>query len=64
MGLATRKADINKVPMGSDTESWVLRQDGHMFHNDQQKNKLTDVPQEGDVIVSLSTLDDNDISVL
>lgn len=53
VGLATRKCDINVVPLGADTDSWVLRQDGTMFHNNEQKGKLTDVPQEGDVVVSL-----------
>lgn len=50
VGVATKKCDLNKVPLGSDTNSWVVRQDGTMFHNSEQKNKLTDVPQEGDVL--------------
>jgi hypothetical protein len=52
IGVATKKCDLNTVPLGEDTESWVLRQDGTMYHNGEQKNKLTDVPQEGDIIVS------------
>ena len=25
IGLATRKVDLNRLPLGADTESWVLR---------------------------------------
>ncbi|KAK7484464.1 hypothetical protein BaRGS_00024349 [Batillaria attramentaria] len=50
VGLATRKCNINTVPLGGDTESWVLRHDGLMFHNGEQKGKLTETPQEGDVL--------------
>lgn len=52
MGLASRKCDINAVPLGRDMESWVLRQDGTLFHNGEQKGKLTEYPQEGDILVN------------
>ncbi|XP_025080111.1 SPRY domain-containing protein 7-like isoform X1 [Pomacea canaliculata] len=50
VGLASRKCDINAVPLGRDMESWVLRQDGTLFHNGEQKGKLTEYPQEGDIL--------------
>ncbi|KAL8578367.1 hypothetical protein ACOMHN_031741 [Nucella lapillus] len=50
VGLATQKCSIDAVPLGADTDSWVLRQDGTMFHNGEQKSKLPDVPQEGDLL--------------
>ena len=53
MGLATRRCNLNKAPLGNDGESWVLRQDGCMFHNAEEKVKLPDIPQEGDILVRL-----------
>ena len=53
VGLATRKCELNSAPLGADTESWVLRHDGGMYHNNEQKAKVTQLPEEGDVVVSL-----------
>lgn len=55
VGVATQKANLNQVPMGRDTHSLVLRQDGTVFHNNEEKNRLpaNSLPQEGDVVVSL-----------
>ncbi|XP_022286301.1 SPRY domain-containing protein 7-like [Crassostrea virginica] len=50
VGLATRRCNLNSVPLGDNTESWVLRQDGSMYHDKQQKGRLPDTPQEGDVL--------------
>ncbi|KAK3737321.1 hypothetical protein RRG08_067386 [Elysia crispata] len=50
VGLATRRCNLNKAPLGTDGESWVLRQDGCIFHNSEEKSKLPDVPQEGDIL--------------
>ncbi|CAG5127709.1 unnamed protein product [Candidula unifasciata] len=50
VGLATRRCNLNKVPLGDDTESWVLRQDGLLFHNGEEKGKLPEAPQEGDIL--------------
>ena len=52
MGLATRKCNVNKVPLGDTEESWVLRNDGKVYHMNEEKDKL-DMPAEGDVIVSV-----------
>ena len=54
VGLATRRCNLNKAPLGTDGESWVLRQDGCIFHNSEEKSKLPDVPQEGDILVRLA----------
>ncbi|KAH9490699.1 SPRY domain-containing protein 7 [Bulinus truncatus] len=48
--LATRRCNLNKLPLGSDADSWVLRQDGCMFHSGEEKGKLPDIPQEGDIL--------------
>lgn len=54
VGVATQKANLNHVPMGRDTHSLVLRQDGTVYHNNEEKNRLpaNNLPQEGDVVVS------------
>lgn len=57
VGLATRKADLNKVPLGTDEHSWVLRCDGTIFHVNMCMFKCAPTQQaiqEGDVIVSCS----------
>jgi len=51
--LATRKCGVNKVPLGDTEDSWVLRHDGRIFHNNAEKAKITETIQEGDVIVSI-----------
>uniref|UniRef100_A0AAY4BGY2 SPRY domain-containing protein n=1 Tax=Denticeps clupeoides TaxID=299321 RepID=A0AAY4BGY2_9TELE len=50
MGLC--KADLNRVPMGRDIHGLVLRHDGSLYHNDEEKNRLpaNSLPQEGDVV--------------
>ena len=53
VGLATRKCGVNKVPLGDTEDSWVLRHDGRIFHNNSEKAKITETIQEGDVIVSI-----------
>ena len=52
VGLATKKCDMNKLPLGDDKESWVLRQDGIINHDGNMKAKLTKEIEEGDVLVS------------
>ncbi|XP_002732323.1 SPRY domain-containing protein 7-like [Saccoglossus kowalevskii] len=50
IGLATRKANLNCIPMGTDSETWVLREDGTIYHNNQLLHKLGVIPCEGDVV--------------
>ncbi|BFZ06678.1 hypothetical protein BsWGS_09717 [Bradybaena similaris] len=50
VGLAARRCNLNRIPLGNDADSWVLRQDGCMFHNGVEKGKLLEVPQEGDIL--------------
>lgn len=52
MGIATRNTNLNKVPLGEDAQSWVLSSDGAVRHNGEEKHKISDVPQEGDILVS------------
>ena len=53
IGLATRKVDLNKIPFGNDTESWVLRNDGAIYFNNLIKYKSPQAIDEGDIIVSI-----------
>uniref|UniRef100_A0A3P9JG05 SPRY domain-containing protein 7 n=1 Tax=Oryzias latipes TaxID=8090 RepID=A0A3P9JG05_ORYLA len=52
VGVATQKVNLNQVPLGRDTNSLVLRHDGSVYHNNEEKNRLpaNSLPQEGDVI--------------
>jgi len=50
IGLATLKVDLNKVPLGKDSESWMLCSDGGLHHNNEEQGKLPEIPQEGDII--------------
>lgn len=54
IGVATQKVNLSQVPMGRDTNSLVLRHDGSVYHNNEEKNRLpaNNLPQEGDIVVS------------
>lgn len=41
---------MNTVPLGTDGQSWVLRQDGHIVHNNKVLFQCPISIQEGDVI--------------
>ncbi len=45
--------------MGRDPHSLVLRQDGTVYHNNEEKNRLpaNSLPQEGDIVVSLGGIE-------
>ena len=53
VGLATKKCDLNKIPLGNSAESWVLRSDGSVAHNGIVRHRIREIPEEGDMIVSL-----------
>lgn len=52
VGLASCGVDLNRLPLGQDSRSWVLRSDGTVCHAGQQLFRLPDglVIREGDVI--------------
>jgi hypothetical protein len=50
IGLATRNCDVQKVPLGVDADSWVLRHDGTLYHEGSETGRLSSVPEEGDII--------------
>ncbi|XP_052784251.1 SPRY domain-containing protein 7-like [Mya arenaria] len=50
VGLATRKCGVDKLPLGDTEESWVLRHDGKLYHNGEERGKMPQPLQEGDVV--------------
>ena len=38
--------------MGNDAESWMLCSDGSLRHNKEELHHITQLPQEGDTVVS------------
>ena len=51
VGLASRRVNLNNVPLGTDNESWVLRNDGCIYSSNLVKFRSTKSIDEGDVIV-------------
>ncbi|NXA48424.1 SPRY7 protein, partial [Nothocercus julius] len=54
IGVATQKANLNQIPLGRDVHSLVMRNDGALYYNNEEKNRLpaNSLPQEGDVVQS------------
>ncbi|XP_017729237.1 PREDICTED: SPRY domain-containing protein 7 isoform X1 [Rhinopithecus bieti] len=52
IGVATQKVNLNQIPLGRDVHSLVMRNDGALYHNNEEKNRLpaNSLPQEGDVV--------------
>uniref|UniRef100_A0A8D0KN74 SPRY domain containing 7 n=1 Tax=Salvator merianae TaxID=96440 RepID=A0A8D0KN74_SALMN len=54
IGVATEKVNLNQIPLGRDVNSLVLRNDGALYYNNDEKNRLpaNNLPQEGDVVLT------------
>ena len=52
VGLATPTVSLDTVPLGTDTNSWVLTSEGSTVHNSQTISRGKQKPNEGDIIVS------------
>ncbi|ESO02084.1 hypothetical protein HELRODRAFT_66074 [Helobdella robusta] len=51
LGLANRNCNLQSSLQGADQNSWVLRQDGKIYHKNEERGKLSEqLPQEGDVL--------------
>jgi len=50
IGIATRDVDLNKLPLGTDYRSVVLRDDGCVAGAGQVRHRLARQVQEGDVV--------------
>jgi hypothetical protein len=56
VGVALRGIDLNKIPLGCENNSWVLRQDGKFYTGNEVMATLNDPIEEGDVIVCIICL--------
>lgn len=56
IGLATPTVSLDTVPLGTDTNSWVLTSDAMTVHNSQTISRGKQKPSEGDIIVSYSVV--------
>lgn len=52
IGLATRRANLSKVPLGYDSEAWIMDQYGQVKHENKVLSQFRTTIEEGDVIVS------------
>ena len=50
--MACSSVQLDTVPMGMCSASWVLRDGGAVFHNGEEVARAKEVPQEGDIVVS------------
>ncbi|KAL5247469.1 hypothetical protein ACHWQZ_G019372 [Mnemiopsis leidyi] len=50
VGVASRDVCLDKPPLGSCTNSWLLRHDGTCWHANEPMSTLSIVPSEGDII--------------
>lgn len=50
VGLATKRCNVNKVPLGQDSDSWVVNHDAVMYHNKEQKGTMSQSLNEGDIL--------------
>ena len=53
IGLATPTVSLDTVPLGTDSNSWVLTSNGTTVHNSQTIGIAKQKPSEGDIVVSL-----------
>lgn len=51
VGLAADKCELDVVPQGHDTHTWVLRSDGTVYHNNEVLHTVDPAPSEGDIVV-------------
>lgn len=52
IGLATRRVNLSKVPLGNDPESWIMDQYGQVKHDNKVLSQFRTTIEEGDVVVS------------
>ncbi|CAF4113718.1 unnamed protein product, partial [Rotaria magnacalcarata] len=50
IGLATRRVNLSKVPLGYDGEAWIMDQYGQVKHDDKVLSQFRTNIEEGDVV--------------
>ena len=53
MGLATRRINLSKAPLGTDSEAWIMDQYGQVKHDNKVLSQFRTTIEEGDVVVSV-----------
>jgi hypothetical protein len=53
LGLGTRRANLSKVPLGTDAETWIMDQYGQVKHDNKVLSQFRTAIEEGDVVVSI-----------
>lgn len=53
LGLATRRINLSKVPLGIDGEAWIMDQYGQVKHDNKVLSQFRTTIEEGDVVVSV-----------
>lgn len=56
IGLATLNCDLNKLPLGNDSASWVLSHDGSLVHDGVAIDNIDLSVSEGDYMVCIDRL--------
>lgn len=54
LGLATRRANLSKVPLGTDAETWIVDQYGQVKHDNKVLSQFRTAIEEGDVVVRIN----------
>ncbi|CAF1070297.1 unnamed protein product [Didymodactylos carnosus] len=50
VGLGTRRVNLSKVPLGYDSDSWILQHSGEIKHDSKLLGQIKTPIEEGDVI--------------
>jgi hypothetical protein len=53
LGLGTRRINLSKVPLGTDSETWIMDQYGQVKHENKVISQFRTNIEEGDVVVSI-----------
>lgn len=53
LGLATRRINLSKVPLGTDSEAWIMDQYGQVKHDNKVLSQFRTTIEEGDVVVNI-----------
>lgn len=56
MGVSQEDINLDQVPLGEDTKSWVLRSDSRVYHNGEVLFSLEGRVEEGDIVVSVANI--------
>ena len=50
-GLALKDCNLDEIPLGNDSKSWVYTSSGSILHNGDPKYSNLKIAEEGDIMV-------------